>query len=193
MENTLRKWFQSFSLMLSLLLCSCVSLPQGISAVDDFQLERYLGRWYEIARLDHSFERGLSLVTAEYSLRDDGGVKVINRGYDAISGRWKTAEGRAYFVAQPQIGRLKVSFFGPFYGAYNIIALDRQDYSHVMICGPDRSYLWILARTPPIEQAVLEQLVAQAGNMGFETHNLTYVEQAVRGQRPAEGGPPTEQ
>ena len=178
MENVLRSFYRNCLLLLALLLSSCVSLPKGINAVNDFQLERYLGRWYEIARLDHSFERGLSHVTADYSRRDDGGVKVINRGYYAPDGRWKIAEGRAYLLAEPQVGRLKVSFFGPFYGAYNIIALDRRDYSHAMICGPDRSYLWILARTPQIERAVLEELVARAKSWGFDTDNLIYPEQA---------------
>src|SRR5210317_331749 len=99
------------------------AMPDGATAVTGFQLEKYLGTWYEIARLDHFFERGLTRVTATYSMREDGGVRVLNRGYKAKNGKWKDAEGKAYFVEEPDIGRLKVSFFGPFYGAYNIIAL----------------------------------------------------------------------
>ena len=100
-------------------------------------MERYLGKWYEIARLDHSFERGLSRVTAEYSLRDDGGLRVLNRGYAAADGEWSTAEGKAYFVRERDVGYLKVSFFGPFYGSYVIFELDDADYQYAFIAGND--------------------------------------------------------
>ena len=143
----------------------------------DFDLERYLGTWYEIARLDHRFERGLSEVSADYSLRADGGVKVVNRGFDADSGDWKESVGRAYLLEAPDTGRLKVSFFGPFYGAYNIIALDRQDYQFAMVAGPDTSYLWILSRTPQLPQATVEQLVEQAQQLGFPVEELIFVDQ----------------
>ncbi len=152
----------------------CTGIPQGIQPVGDFQVERYLGKWYEIARLDHSFERGLTQVSAEYALREDGGLQVINRGYDATSGQWREAEGKAYFIGERDTGRLKVSFFGPFYGAYNIIALDRQEYRYVMICGADRSTFWILARTPSLEESTLTRLMAQAQAMGFATERLIY-------------------
>ena len=110
-------------LFLLMLLAGCTGVPEGVQPVTGFELERYLGTWYEIARLDHPFERGLSRVTAEYSRRDDGGVRVVNRGYAAADGRWNQVEGKAYFVESPDLGRLKVSFFGPFYGGYNIFAL----------------------------------------------------------------------
>ncbi|MDA3898482.1 MAG: lipocalin family protein, partial [Desulfobacteraceae bacterium] len=122
-----------------LLLTGCVAVPDGITTITEFDINRYLGRWYEIARLDHSFERGLENVTADYDLRDDGGVKVINRGYDPATEKWKQAEGKAYFVGESTAGQLKVSFFGPFYGGYNIIALDTKGYTYSMVCGPDRS------------------------------------------------------
>lgn len=114
-----------------LLLSSCMGVPQGIKTIDSFDANQYLGTWYEIARLDHSFERNLDKVTATYSLRDDGGIKVINRGYNSKSKEWKEAEGKAYFVDPANAdgthtGKLKVSFFGPFYGAYNIIELDNR-------------------------------------------------------------------
>jgi apolipoprotein D and lipocalin family protein len=105
-------------LLFFLLLTGCVGKPDNVEPVENFKLEKYLGTWYEIARLDHSFERGLTQISANYSLRDDGGVKVINRGYLADENKWKEAEGKAYFVQEPNIGYLKVSFFGPFYGSY---------------------------------------------------------------------------
>ena len=93
-------------------------MPERVTPVESFELNRYLGKWYEIARLDHSFERGLERVTAEYSLRDDGGISVVNRGYSIEDDEWKVAEGKAYFVNDKNLGYLKVSFFGPFYGSY---------------------------------------------------------------------------
>jgi len=163
--------------LLILLIPGCVSVPNGISPITGFDIKRYLGKWYEIARLDHSFERGLENVTADYSLRDDGGIKVINRGYDPDGKKWKQAEGKAYSVADSNAGQLKVSFFGPFYGGYNIISLDKKEYSYSMVCGPDRSYLWILSRTPEMENVLLAEVVSQAKDLGFETDKLIYVNQ----------------
>ena len=142
-------------------LMGCTSIPEGIEPVDNFELEPYLGTWYEIARLDHSFERGLSNVTATYALREDGGVAVLNRGYRAGKGEWDEAQGKAYFVGDPGIGRLKVSFFGPFYGAYNVFELG-DNYEYSLVAGPNRSYLWILAREARLPQAMLEELLYKA-------------------------------
>jgi len=115
--------------------------------------ERYLGRWYEIARLDHSFERGMSRVTAEYRKRDDGGIEVINRGYLADSKAWKEARGKAYFVDGSDKGYLKVSFFGPFYGSYVVFELDAKDYRYAWSAAPTvpTCGCWRAARrwTPP--------------------------------------------
>ncbi|MFA0071671.1 lipocalin family protein, partial [Vibrio breoganii] len=108
------------------------------------------GTWYEVARLDHSFERGLSNISAEYSLRDDGGVKVVNRGYSLEKGEWNEAEGKAYFVEESDQGYLKVSFFGPFYGAYVVFELDKEGYQYAFVSGPDTDYLWLLSRTPEV-------------------------------------------
>jgi Bacterial lipocalin len=163
-------------LLLTFTLAGCTGIPEGVDPIRGFELDRYLGTWHEIARLDHSFERGLSDVTAEYSLRDDGGVRVINSGLDTVSGQRKSAEGKAYFVDNPSVGRLKVSFFGPFYGAYNIVALDKADYSYVMIAGNSTDYLWILARSPKLEPALLRQLVQQAQELGFPTQDLIYLQ-----------------
>lgn len=160
------------------LLAGCSTQPPaGIHPVQGFDAQRYEGRWYEIARLDHSFERGLSDVTATYAPRSDGGIDVVNRGYDAKSSRWKEAHGRAYFNGPADIGSLKVSFFGPFYGGYHIIALD-PDYRWAMIAGNDRGYLWILSRTPQLPDPVEARLVAQANRLGFDTRKLVWVPQS---------------
>lgn len=157
-----------------ILLPSCSGIPKGIEPVTDFELNRYLGQWYEIARLDHSFERGLSNVTASYNPRPDGGIEVINGGYDMKKQRWREARGKAYFVGEPSVGQLKVSFFGPFYGGYNIIALDRTDYNYALVCGPNRRYLWVLARSPNLNPAVLHSLLDRARELGFATDALIY-------------------
>jgi apolipoprotein D and lipocalin family protein len=151
--------------------------PEGLEPVTGFELDRYLGAWYEIARLDHSFERGLTNVSAEYAMRNDGGVSVLNRGYDPAKRKWKDARGRAKFIGDPSIGSLKVSFFGPFYGGYHILALDAAEYRWAMVAGPNRSYLWILSREPSLDAAVLEDLVGEARRWGFETNGLIYVAQ----------------
>lgn len=166
-------------LLLALPLTGCVKLPQDITPVAHFDLQKYLGRWYEIARLDHSFERGLTRVTATYSLRPDGGIKVVNRGYSPEQNRWKQAVGKAYFVKGPDLGYLKVSFFGPLYAAYVVLDVDRDHYHYALVTGPDKSYLWILARRPTLDKAVLEKLVAKAKLTGFDTHQLIFVKQTA--------------
>ena len=154
---------------------ACTGVPEGVTTVEGFQVERYLGKWYEIARLDHSFERGLIKVTADYSLREDGGIKVVNRGFDPEKQEWQEAVGKAYFVGEPDVGQLKVSFFGPFYGAYNILELDKEAYQYSLVAGPDRSYLWLLARSPELEQPIIDKLVEKALSLGFPTDELIYV------------------
>jgi apolipoprotein D and lipocalin family protein len=163
-------------LLMCLFITGCVRIPDNITAVDGFEVKRYLGTWYEIARLDHSFERGLSNINATYTLRDDGGIHVLNKGYDKEAGKWKRAEGKAYLVNGPDVGRLKVSFFGPFYSGYNIIALDKENYSYALVCGMNRSYLWILARDKELEKETLEKLVGLAKNLGFLTDELIFVD-----------------
>jgi apolipoprotein D and lipocalin family protein len=166
------------ALLLSTLLAACTSAPDGITPVRGFDAERYLGTWYEIARLDHSFERGLSRVTAEYRRRDDGSLQVINRGWSDAERRWQQAEGRAEFVQGPEVGHLKVSFFGPFYGAYVVFELDRESYRYALVSGPDRSYLWLLARTPTLDGPTRDRLVARARALGFDTDRLIFVDQS---------------
>lgn len=167
---------RNISIAWVLLLSGCMGIPENVSPVDGFRLEKYLGQWYEIARLDHSFERGLSRVTANYSLREDGGVRVLNRGYSEKDKSWKEAEGKAYFVQSPDQGYLKVSFFGPFYGSYIVFELDRENYQYAIVSGPDKSYLWILARNPDMKKELRDRLVAAAEKRGFHTSKLIFVE-----------------
>lgn len=176
----------AFLLALLLLISGCTGIPDNVSPVSGFDVNRYLGKWYEIARLDHSFERGLEQVTAEYSLRDDGGIRVVNQGYDRANQRWKRAEGKAYFIGKSDVGRLKVSFFGPFYGGYNIIDLDRQSYRYALVSGPDTSYLWILARQPELDISITERLLEKASAFGFDTSRIIWVEQKPAGTPVAE-------
>lgn len=165
-----------------LLLGACTGVPKGIDTVDGFELARYLGTWYEVARLDHRFERDLSDVTATYSLREDGGVRVVNRGFNQRKDEWDEAVGKAYIIDDPSAGRLKVSFFGPFYGGYNIVALDKKGYEWSMVVGPNRSYLWILARNPNLDKAVLDRLVQSANELGFTTNELIFPTHGRPGQ-----------
>jgi apolipoprotein D and lipocalin family protein len=164
-----------YLLGICLLLSSCTGMPDKIKPVQPFELQRYLGTWYEIARLDHSFERGLSHVTANYSMREDGGVKVINRGYSEENKKWKSAEGKAYFVDKTDTAYLKVSFFGPFYGSYVVFGLEKENYHYALISGPDKDYFWILARQPQIDPALLQTLIEKAKSLGFATDKLIMV------------------
>jgi apolipoprotein D and lipocalin family protein len=171
-------------LALLLFLPGCTGIPDGVSPITGFDVNRYLGTWYEIARLDHSFERDLEQVTAEYSLRDDGGIRVLNKGYNSVKQRWEQAEGKAYFTGDSKVGRLKVSFFGPFYGGYNIIDLDHEDYQYALVSGPNTSYLWILARQPVLDAAIVRQLLAKASRYGFDTSRMIFVAQQASAQPP---------
>jgi apolipoprotein D and lipocalin family protein len=165
-------------------LCGCAHIPKGLTAVEGFDSQRFLGTWYEIARLDHFFEKGLINVSAGYSLKEDGSLRVVNRGFDPERNRWKEAVGRARFISGSDQGRLKVSFFGPFYGGYNVIEIDKQNYSYALICGNNRSYLWILARQPELSETVTAYLVQKAKSLGFDTNALIYVKQQQIGPQP---------
>lgn len=164
-------------LSLAALLAGCTGIPEGITPIKPFEVNRYVGKWYEIARLDHRFERGLSHITAEYSSNPDGTIRVINSGYSAAAGERKQAEGKAKFVRGDDEGYLKVSFFGPFYGSYIIFGLDQKDYEYAFISGNDRDYLWLLARTPTVSDKVKSDFIDQARALGFETGQLIFVDQ----------------
>lgn len=161
------QFFKATVLAATLLLSSCTGIPEGLTPVQPFELNRYLGEWHEIARLDHSFERGLTQVTANYSLNPDGTVKVLNRGYSAEDNEWEEAEGLAKMNGPADQGRLKVSFFGPFYGAYNIVKL-APDYSMALIIGPDLTYAWLLARSPNPDKTQCQAFYAEATRIGIK-------------------------
>jgi apolipoprotein D and lipocalin family protein len=158
-----------------LLAAACSYTPEGVQAIGGFDASRYMGRWYEVARLPNRFESGLEQITATYTLQDDGSVKVVNRGFDTQKNAWRDIEGKAKFVGSPDVATLKVSFFGPFYGGYNVVDLD-PEYSHALVVGPNRSYLWILAREPKLPAEVVERLKRKAAGLGFDTQALVYVQ-----------------
>lgn len=158
----------------ALLLSGCTSVPDKVEPVTPFELDKYLGEWHEVARLDHSFERGLTQVSAHYSMREDGGVKVVNRGFDTEKQAWKEAIGKAYFVDSEEVGRLKVSFFGPFYGGYNIAKLD-EGYTMALVIGPNLSYAWLLARDPQPSQIQCEAYLAEADRIGVKREDWIWL------------------
>jgi apolipoprotein D and lipocalin family protein len=163
--------------LLSLLgITACAQLPNGATAISPFDSNRYLGTWYEIARFDFRFERNLINVTANYSLKPDGTLKVTNRGYNTVKNKWNEAIGKAKFVDKHNAASLKVSFFGPFYGAYNVIALDK-DYKYALVVGSNTNYMWILSREKSIPKTIKQQYISMAQELGFETDKLIWTKQ----------------
>lgn len=152
------------------------TIPKGVQAVTPFSVQKYLGTWYEIARFDFYFERGLSKTTANYSMNGDGSVKVLNRGYDAAAGRWKEAAGKAKFVGSADVAMLKVSFFWPFYAGYNVVAIDDR-YRYALVIGRNLNYMWLLSRDRNMPQEVVERYITIAEKIGFDTSRLIWVEQ----------------
>jgi apolipoprotein D and lipocalin family protein len=156
------------------ILLGCTGMPEGVEPVTGFDAERYLGKWHEVARLDHSFERDLIEVTAEYSRRDDGGIRVLNSGTDRFSGERKQAEGKAYFVGDSVVGHLKVSFFGPFYGSYIVFELG-DNYDYAFVAGFNTDYLWLLAREPSVNPTIKQRFIERATALGFKTEALIWL------------------
>jgi apolipoprotein D and lipocalin family protein len=156
-------------------IAGCVGVPENITPVKEFDLQKYMGKWYEIARLDHSFERGLENVSAEYSLREGGGVVVNNRGYSTKEQKWKDITGKAFFVNEENEGYFKVSFFGPFYGSYVIFELDHEDYQYAFVSGPNTKYLWFLSRTPMVDQSLMDYFIEKVSGLGFDANELVFV------------------
>jgi len=158
-----------------ILFSSCSTIPKGAVAVNSFNKTKYLGTWYEVARLDFKFERDLNNTTAEYSLNDDGTIRVVNRGYNYVKKEWKQVTGKAKFAGDDNVAMLKVSFFGPFYSGYNVIALD-DDYRYALVAGKNLKYLWILARETTIPDTVRERYLKIAQETGYDTSALIWVE-----------------
>lgn len=160
--------------MFCLVLMGCTGIPEGIEPVTDFDQERYLGTWYEIARLDHSFERGLSEVTAIYRANPDGSIAVLNRGFDQEEARWREAEGVARFVDSSTVAHLKVSFFGPFYGSYIVFELG-ENYEHAFVSGFNREYLWLLSRSPQVSDTLRNEFLETITKLGFAPDDLVWL------------------
>jgi apolipoprotein D and lipocalin family protein len=164
--------------MLALLLGGCIAVPvpEHASAVSNFEPERYLGTWYEIARLDHRFERGLEQVAASYSARDNGSIHVVNRGLESETGEWKKASGQASFIGARDRGLLKVSFFRPFYSAYMIFYLSA-DYCTAFVTGNDANTLWLLSRSPTVGAIDRARFVEAAHRLGVSADRIIWVPQ----------------
>lgn len=150
--------------------------PSSVKPVQGFDASRYTAKWFEVARLENSFEKGLDHTTAEYTLRDDGGLTVVNKGFKKAKQEWSSIQGRAYFVKDSNTGHLKVSFFRPFYGAYVVFYLD-SDYRHSFVSGGDLKYLWLLSRTPTVDDSVKDLFREKASALGFTMDNLIWVDQ----------------
>ena len=158
------------------LLSSCsVGIPKGATAVQNFNSDKYLGKWYEIARFDFRFERGLNNVTATYSMKDNGNIKVDNRGYNFEKKKWSQSTGEAKFVDKENVARLKVSFFKPIWAGYNVIDMD-EDYKYALVAGNNLDYLWILSREKTIPAAYKKRFLDKAKSIGYNTDNLIWVE-----------------
>lgn len=178
MNNSKLKLMQQtriFATLVMFFIYGCSSIPKGASAVSPFDKEKYLGKWYEIARLDFKFEKNLNNTTAEYGIREDGKISVVNRGYNYVTGEWQEAVGKAKFVEDENTAKLKVSFFGPFYAAYNVIALD-EEYQYALVAGKNLDFLWILSREKTIPSDIKFKYLDQARSLGYDTKALIWVE-----------------
>lgn len=160
---------------LGLTSCSTTSSTLNTSTVPELDIQRYMGHWYEIARFDHPFERGLEGCTADYELMDDGTVQVTNSGYKgSLEGKFKQSVGKARRPDDNVPGQLEVSFFMNFYSQYNVMELS-PDYQYVLVGSKSDKYLWILSRTPQMNDKDLEHLLIKARQRGYETDNLIWV------------------
>jgi apolipoprotein D and lipocalin family protein len=157
------------------MIYSSATIPKGATAVTPFNKEKYLGKWYKIARLDFKFEKYLNNTTAEYSLRKDGKIKVDNKGYNVKTKQWKQAIGKAKFVGDEKVAKLKVSFFGPFYSGYNVVAIDAE-YKYALVFGKDTDYMWILSRETTLPENIKNDYLKIAKEIGYNTEELIWVE-----------------
>ncbi|MCS3868737.1 apolipoprotein D and lipocalin family protein [Chryseobacterium ginsenosidimutans] len=151
-----------------------VGIPKGAIAVQHFNAEKYLGKWYEIARFDYKFEKNMDNVTATYSQNPNGTIRVDNKGYNYIKKEWKESIGEAKFVNEKTEARLKVSFFKPIWAGYNVIDID-DDYHYALVAGSSLKYLWILSRTKEIPESIRQRFLEKAKKIGYNTHELIWV------------------
>jgi apolipoprotein D and lipocalin family protein len=166
--------------LILLTMCTMISCNtvQDLPTVEKVDLQQYSGKWYEIARLPNSFEKGLECVTATYTLKSNGKVEVLNKGYTMGSGgKIKSAGGTARIPDPEFPGRLKVTFFWPFYGDYYILVLD-ENYSYALIGAPSRKYLWVLSRTRLLDEAIYSRLMDHAGKNGFNIDHVIQINQS---------------
>lgn len=176
--KTIKIWryvgFAAASFLAISALNSCkTGMPRGAVAVTNFDASKYLGKWYEIARFDFFFEKGLSNTTANYSLNSSGNIKVVNQGFNVAKGEWTKAEGEAKFVDARNVGRLKVSFFKPIWASYNVLSID-DNYSYALVAGDNLNYLWILSRTKTIPEQIKSKYLSLAKDLGYKTENLIW-------------------
>ena len=157
-------------------ISSCKTIPKNAKAVKPFEQEKYLGKWYEIARFDYRFEKNLNNVTATYSLKDNGFIKVDNKGYNYKKKEWEQSIGKAKAAGDPQEAKLKVSFFGPFYAGYNVIAIDK-DYKYALVAGKNLAYLWLLSREKTMPETIKQAYLNKAKEIGYKVEELVWVQQ----------------
>lgn len=171
----MKSLFAFLFVTLAIGLFSCSTIPQDAVAVQPFDSEKYLGKWYEIARIDFKFEKDLNNTSAEYSINENGTIKVVNRGYNTEKEEWTEAIGKAKFVKGKDVGMLKVSFFGPFYSGYNVLAVD-EDYQYALVGGENHDYLWILSRDTTIPKEIKMDYLNIAKKYGYNTERLLWIE-----------------
>jgi len=158
-----------------IILNSCsAGIPKGATAINNFSAEKYLGKWYEIARFDYRFEKNMDNVTATYSQNPNGTIRVENKGYDYIKKEWKESIGEAKFVKDKTEARLKVSFFKPIWAGYNVIDID-ENYQYALVAGSSLKYLWILSRTKEIPESIKQRFLEKAKKIGYITDELIWV------------------
>lgn len=174
------KFVLHLSLIVSVTMIGCFTpkkmSTESVPAVGDLDITRYAGTWYEIARLPHSFEKNLERVTATYTLQDDGNIEVVNRGFKSKKGEWKSIKGKAWIPDPAVPARLKVKFFWFFSSEYKVIDLDSENYTYAMVTSSSRKYLWILSRTPGINETLYTRLVRKAQDLGFDMEKLYRVQ-----------------
>ena len=180
MKSRIRKIFSLAAVFSYIASISAQSVSEKSNAslgpVKNFELARYLGKWYEIGRFDFKWEKNLKNVAAEYSLNKNGTVKVVNSGYDYAAQKQKQSVGKAKFSGNQNSGSLKVSFFGPFYSDYKIIALD-SEYNYALVAGANKKLLWILSRAKTIPADVKERYIQTAQNAGYDLSGFVWTAQ----------------
>lgn len=160
----------------AVIISSCKTIPKNAKAVNPFEQEKYLGKWYEIARLDYRFEKNLNNVTATYSLKNNGFIKVDNKGYNYKKNKWEQSIGKAKPAGDAREAKLKVSFFGPFYSGYNVIAIDTE-YKYALVAGKNLAYLWLLSREKTMPENIKQDYLNKAKEIGYKVEELVWVQQ----------------